>query len=149
MATPPADCFASTPRCSAMASRSGAPTHPTHPRRPTRPSEDLRLWGRYRGHQVAPTAPGPSPRNHAEDPCDRPVRAIMVACARRTRSRIDGVDHDRSPRMCSFRGLATGLTLLSVLGLSVVQAQRGEKAAPESKTLDGKVVTVRLLLGVG
>jgi hypothetical protein len=51
--------------------------------------------------------------------------------------------------MRSFRSLAAGLTLLAVLGLTAAWAQRGANSAREPKTLDTKVVTVRLLLGVG
>src|SRR5205823_5720631 len=55
---------------------------------------------------------------------------------------------DRSSGMSSLRSLATGLTLLGILGLSAVQAQKGERAAPEPRALDTKVITVRLLLGL-
>ena len=51
--------------------------------------------------------------------------------------------------MRSLRSLATGLTLLVFLGLTAAWAQRGAITAREPKALDGKVVTVRLLLGVG
>jgi hypothetical protein len=53
--------------------------------------------------------------------------------------------------MRPFRSLATGLTLLGVIGLTAVHAQRGAPAQsnPAPQTLDPKVVTVRLLLGKG
>src|SRR4051794_41981823 len=50
--------------------------------------------------------------------------------------------------MSSLRSLATGLTLLGILGLSAVQAQKGERAAPDPRALDTRVITVRLLLGL-
>jgi hypothetical protein len=50
-----------------------------------------------------------------------------------------------------LRSLATGLTLLGVIGLSTVHAQRGAptQTGPASNVLDTRVVTVRLLMGVG
>jgi hypothetical protein len=52
-----------------------------------------------------------------------------------------------------LRSFATGLTLLAVLGLATVHAQRSAPTQPEAPTLanplDTSVVTVRLLLGVG
>jgi hypothetical protein len=55
--------------------------------------------------------------------------------------------------MRPLRSVAAGLTLLGVLGLSLitvqVQAQRGARGQGERQPLDSKAVTVRLLLGVG
>src|SRR4051794_34084547 len=51
--------------------------------------------------------------------------------------------------MRPVRSFATGMTLLSVLGLTTVMAQRGAQTATGRRALDPKVVTVRLLLGVG
>jgi hypothetical protein len=45
--------------------------------------------------------------------------------------------------------VATGLIVLAVIGLTTASAQKDAKPAAESTTLDPKVVTVRLLLGVG
>src|SRR4051812_17076833 len=46
------------------------------------------------------------------------------------------------------RSLAVGLTLLGVLGVSAVRAQREDGAKPDRR-LDPDAVSVRLLLGVG
>ena len=47
------------------------------------------------------------------------------------------------------RGLVLGLTLLGVVGFSIVQGQKGDPARPVKGALDPKVVMVRLLLGTG
>jgi hypothetical protein len=54
-----------------------------------------------------------------------------------------------SPGMRSLRSFATGLSLLVVLGLTTVHAQKGPATGPERQTLDSKATTVRMLLGVG